>query len=518
MSARRRRPAVRLGLAVIAMTMAACAKPGAYQCLTATDCGVAGACAVADDGRRYCAFPSSTCPGGLAFGDQAGSQAGVCVAGEVDAGPDGMPDALDGPAPVRIAAECVPGLAIAPAVTACPAVCDRLPSCCVASWTRMCVQLAEIECDLTCGSRVAFASTSAVDVYDVTATGVGDAIAVTPLPGFGTAGQFYRSVAWADFERDRTPELVVTTASGNVGGDEMWLLHPGATPPEVTNLRPLHPGYEGFEVVTGDYDHDGRLDVILAGISPGVELFRALDPATRFELGAPVPAPVDGYLGSSVDVGDHDNDGDDDLVALDYTTGTGRVLWWQDDRFVLGPGFVTGEVPRRVAFGDVDGDHDLDLAIAVEGGVRVLRTDITTDGTGTVITLSELWSHSVPGSDFTDAAWIDVDGDRDLDLAVVEAPFNGGPVRIFENDPVPANGGRRFPAVASWTSVTRVAAARLAVGDVDGDGDLDLAVADTDGPNTIYLNDGDAEDLSFSVGWTAPEARGFSYGVALTAR
>ena len=41
-----------------------------------------------------------------------------------------------------------------------------------------------------------------------------------------------------------------------------------------------------------------------------------------------------------------------------------------------------------------------------------------------------------------------------------------------------------------WTSTTSGKTKSIAWGDMDGDGDLDLAVGNIDGPNRVYLNQG----------------------------
>ena len=92
-----------------------------------------------------------------------------------------------------------------------------------------------------------------------------------------------------------------------------------------------------------------------------------------------------------------------------------------------------------------------------------------------------IWS-SIETDDVYDVAWADVDGDGDLDLAV------GGyssQVSVYRNDGVLAGSPQMTLA---WTSDESATTHSLAWGDVDGDGDLDLAVGNT-GPNRIYRND-----------------------------
>ena len=86
----------------------------------------------------------------------------------------------------------------------------------------------------------------------------------------------------------------------------------------------------------------------------------------------------------------------------------------------------------------------------------------------------------VSRGDVTAMDWGDVDGDGDLDLAV--AVFRG-PNQVYQND----NG--RFTRLA-WTATgTADLTTDIAWGDLDGDGDLDLAVGNVNGPSYVYQND-----------------------------
>ena len=475
-------------LCCVVLVVAGCAKPAAYVCASGDDCGDGAACLAAPDGQTYCAAASSACASGWAFADSAGGLAGTCVAGD---GPDGVADAV-----------CRVGVPLERTSACTSMVCDAQPACCAASWTRACVQLAERLCDVGCAARVAWATTGTVDVRDFAL--VSSSLTDTPLPGFGEAAQKYFATAWVDLARDGRPELVVTTGDGNNGGDQQLVLRARAGGWDVVkDLRELGAAtYEAFEAAAGDLDHDGRLDLAITGIYPGVIGFRGVASAAVLVEGPVFPRTIDDYQGSSIDIGDYDNDGDDELVAADYRTGVGSVLRWDPSSmtYTIAAGFGPFNSIRRVAFGDVDGDRDLDLAVVASTGVQVLRN------TGGQFEPTALWSYGPANFYPADAAWIDVDADGDLDLVVGELQADGAPLRLFENT------GADLTDEVVWSSAAPECVRDLAVGDVDGDGDPDLVLAGEQTANRIYLNDG---DLTFSIGWTATSVRP-TFGVAVT--
>jgi Ca2+-binding RTX toxin-like protein len=153
-----------------------------------------------------------------------------------------------------------------------------------------------------------------------------------------------------------------------------------------------------------------------------------------------------------------------------------------------------------VALADVDHDGDLDIFFVNHGGINPDDTSINTgesnvllinngDGTFTPKALD------APGSEGNgDAvAFGDVNGDGFLDaLVAYDGEGRGQPIRVYIGD-----GTGNFTATdVEGTGVegpaggTSLRALDLALGDLDGDGDLDALVANDGDPNQVLINDG----------------------------
>jgi hypothetical protein len=96
------------------------------------------------------------------------------------------------------------------------------------------------------------------------------------------------------------------------------------------------------------------------------------------------------------------------------------------------------------------------------------------------------------------AAWGDFDGDGDLDIAFGN-DGSGAPVRVYENQ-----GDDSFSLV--WSASGATGRVRdVAWCDYDGDGNLDIVAAARDAKNSIYRND-PAATPRFSVAWESAES------------
>jgi enediyne biosynthesis protein E4 len=250
------------------------------------------------------------------------------------------------------------------------------------------------------------------------------------------------------------------------------------------------PEIMGSGVALFDYDSDGDLDVFLV-------------------QGAPITPSREGLQSGEVQTSR--------LFRNDTTTDTGPTqVRFSDVTVEAGVGHRG--VGMGVAVGDYDGDGRLDLYVTAYGSNVLYRND--GDGTFTDVTLSAgaddpRWS--------TSAAFVDYDRDGHMDLFIVNyvdftaearkvcadavgardycspSAYRPVPDRLLRNQ-----GDGTFVDVTETAGISRAYGAGLGVsiGDYDGDGWLDVYVANDATPNQLWINrqDGTFEDQGWLSG------------------
>ncbi|MEL6431057.1 MAG: VCBS repeat-containing protein [Planctomycetota bacterium] len=177
------------------------------------------------------------------------------------------------------------------------------------------------------------------------------------------------------------------------------------------------------------------------------------------------------------DVALADVDGDGLIDAITATVGPNRVWTGNGMGGFADSGQSLGSAgTQAVALGDLDGDGDLD-AFFGNGGVAAMADTVwLNDGTGAFANTGQ----SLGGSNSSSVALGDLDGDGDLDAFVAHLGDSNSQVYL--------NNGAGVFAAGDTTLVT--AAQDVQMGDLDADGDLDLWVS-ANGQNQVFFNFGD---------------------------
>jgi len=314
------------------------------------------------------------------------------------------------------------------------------------------------------------------------------------LPRFKFGGKF-GSLALGDIDNNGILDLAT---SGNSAGSSRFTIAKNDGNGFFSLFQePLgvDAGLTTTATVFGNIDTDSDLELIVSGSG---RLFAFENDGTGiFTIDSEPMGAGEGLTRGSLALGDIDGDSDLDLVAsgFDLNTFTSRLIVFKNDG--QGTFFQTEEpmgvndgVTRgSITLGDVDNNGTLDLVVSGFDTTRTRRLIVfKNNGTGTFVQDSEPLGPN-KGVFCAYVALGNIDKDADLELAVM-----GGDVTrrliIFEND-----GNGNFTVDSEPLGLGKgVFEGALAFGDIDDDGTLDLAVTGNGetGLSTlkIFLNDG----------------------------
>ncbi|MBN1862560.1 MAG: VCBS repeat-containing protein [Dehalococcoidales bacterium] len=236
--------------------------------------------------------------------------------------------------------------------------------------------------------------------------------------------------------------------------------------------------YWSWDVALGNVDGDGDLDIVFANEGQN-GLY--LNDGTGVFTGAAANLPGNEMVSWGLALGDVDGDGDLDAI---FANTHQNELYLNDGSGLFRDVTATSlpeddDDSRDVALGDVDGDGDLDAIFATRLSYNRLYLN---DGSG-VFQDASLIQFPGDGGNTRGLVMGDVDGDSDLDVVFANKDWQN---RLYLNDGSGVFSDFTLTNLPEDYDNTR----RLALGDLDGDGDSDIVFANRRIRNRLYLNDG----------------------------
>lgn len=277
-------------------------------------------------------------------------------------------------------------------------------------------------------------------------------------------------MSWCDWSRDGVPDLTVVGSYLNASSMTRLYRGMGQGELQLSATAIELPGVTQGQLAWADFDMDGMPDLAIAGLdstnSPVLRIHQNI--AARFFPDFNWPS-LEALREPRLAAGDYNNDGRPDLIISGYdTAGTPKTILYRNDRTQgrLVPAGIALPASAREGLSLVDMDNDglLDLAI---GPVLMRNT-----GNGFV------QAGLLDAGQWSEHAWADHDNDGDADLAYSffdgngETPEESVRTLLYRND-----GAFHFtPMVVPFQGVHSPA---MTWCDFDSDGMLDLVLSGT---------------------------------------
>lgn len=195
-------------------------------------------------------------------------------------------------------------------------------------------------------------------------------------------------------------------------------------------LRTLTNDLAGASVVKSfDLDMDGDLDIIASGSDPGNHSICWWENVNNNFSSKKTIVNINNQAFQDFDVADLDNDGDNDIISVEFSTasGPGSLAMWENENLSftfreLSDNCIDG---RQINITDWDDDNDLDFIISEGLGDKLTYWE----NTGNLNFIKNTFFNQDLCTSF-DIADLDGDGDKDF----VSLSFTGDEVSYWLND------------------------------------------------------------------------------------
>lgn len=257
-------------------------------------------------------------------------------------------------------------------------------------------------------------------------------------------GVIYSSISTGDYDHDGDLDLLVSGAYQSPSGASQYTRIYSNDNGTFTDINANLPGVQQGNAVFADIDNDADLDIIINGYDSNSDIFAALYTNTNgaFTEGSFPFSTAESWIA----LGDYDNDGDLDLAYTGYNSDYDSVTKiynnnsgvFSDSTIAL-EGVTNSSGNNPIAWGDYDNDGDLDLLYAGSNNDYDDMTYLYTNNGATFSLASEGLMNL--GS-YANLSFIDIDADNDLEVLISggsDADGYVGRTRLFENTITTAN-------------------------------------------------------------------------------
>ena len=291
------------------------------------------------------------------------------------------------------------------------------------------------------------------------------------------------SAAWADYDNDGDPDLMVNGAFGGVTATT--ILYRNENGETLVDAGGPFKGVDTGDVAWADYDGDGDEDVLISGRGQDWSFNTILykNTGSGFEQ---VSTNLPGLFEGSIAWGDYDNDGDPDLLLTGMNSSiqnTAGIYRNDNGIFTNINAGLMGIRRGEIAWVDYDSDGDLDILLTGRiDNVINRRTLLYRNDGGTFNEVND----NLPNVDLSSVDFADYDDDGDPDLLLTGTTGSQFVGTIYRNDD-----GSFIPAPN--TNIIDVQFGSGRWGDYDADGDPDIVMTGDAGSarlTVIYRNEG----------------------------
>jgi hypothetical protein len=326
-------------------------------------------------------------------------------------------------------------------------------------------------------------------------------ISFAPKQDFGT-GTDPVSITLADLNSDGKLDIAVTNITSNNISVLLNTTAPGAATPSFSARQDFGTGDSPLSITATDLNGDGKVDLVVADLVSSVSvLLNTTRPgATTVAFVNKQDFPT-GDGPRSVAAGDFNGDGRRDLGVVNLNSNTVAVLLNTTEpgaaqiSFAPLHDFPTGVRPISISVGDVNGDGKQDMAIAniITNTVSVLLNTTTPGANTPSFSPRQDFATNFNPSSITAG---DLNGDGKLDVAVADS--NADSISVLVNTTVSGAEAASFATKEDLATSDRPIS--IASGDVNGDGKLDLVVANFDADTvSVLLNSPTAAKIDQTI-------------------